>query len=186
MKLYIQNMACFRCKTMVEEELDKLGISHSTIGLGQVEIRGDIPPDKRQVLGEQLGKMGLKIIDDKKSILPALIKASLVEMVHYTDGLLRKNLSEHLQASLGYDYHYLSTLFAQAEGETIEHFFIRQKIEKVKELLVYEGQSIKEIAFRLNYSSIAHLSGQFKKMTGLTPTRYRQLVKQYQVTTSNV
>jgi AraC-like DNA-binding protein len=186
MRLYIQNMACSRCKSLVEEELAKLGITHTSIGLGQMEIQGEVPGDKRALLAKTLDKMGLKVIDDKRTILPELIKGILIEIVHYSDGQLKEKLSNHLQSKLGYDYHYLSTLFAQVEGETIEHFFLRQKIEKVKELLVYEGQSIKEIAFRLNYSSIAHLSGQFKKMTGLTPTRYRQLVKLHQDSSVNV
>jgi AraC-like DNA-binding protein len=185
MRLYIQNMSCSRCKILVEEELDKMAISHTIIGLGQVEIHGDVSGEKREALDRKLDRMGMKVIEDKKTILPELIKGTLIEIVHYSDGQMKKNISSHLQARLGYDYHYLSTLFAQAEGETIEHFFLRQKIEKVKELLVYEGQSIKEIAFRLNYSSIAHLSGQFKKMTGLTPTRYRQLVKLHQVNSVN-
>jgi|WetSurMetagenome_2_1015567.scaffolds.fasta_scaffold04768_9 AraC-like DNA-binding protein len=186
MRLYIQNMSCSRCKILVEEELEKLGISHTTIGLGQIEIHGEVPGEKRKVLEGKLDRMGMKVIEDKKNILPSLIKGTLIEMVHYSDGQMKKTISAHLQSRLGYDYHYLSTLFAQSEGETIEHFFLRQKIEKVKELLVYEGQSIKEIAFKLNYSSIAHLSGQFKKMTGLTPTRYRQLVKLHQVSSGNV
>ncbi|MDW7694710.1 AraC family transcriptional regulator [Flammeovirgaceae bacterium SG7u.111] len=174
-KLYIKYMASLRCKLLVKEELLKLGLHHVIVDLGMVEILEEITENQRQQLKVNLKKSGLELLDDKKSILIEKIKNVIIEMVHYTDELPKVNYSDYISEKLDYDYTYLANIFSEVKGITIQQFIILHKIEKVKELLIYDELTLTEIAYKLHYSSVAHLSNQFKKITGLTPTFYKQL-----------
>ena len=175
MKLYIKYMVSIRCKMMVKEELKKLGLHFVMVNLGEVEIMEDITPEQRAQLKTALQVSGLELMDDKKAVLIERIKNVIIEMVHYADELPKSNISDYLSEKLHFDYTYMSTLFSCTEGVTIEHFIVLHKIEKVKELIIYDEMNITEIAWKLQYSSVAHLSNQFKKITGLTPTHFKQL-----------
>ncbi|MEO7120121.1 MAG: AraC family transcriptional regulator [Ginsengibacter sp.] len=173
MKLYIKNMVCGRCKMVVKDELIKFGLHPKNIELGEVEIEEDLNSDKKNQLDIVLQSFGFEIIDDKKSRLIEKIKNSIVGLVHYPDEQLHTKFSEYISNKLHHDYSYLSNLFSEIEGTTIEKYFIAQKIEKAKELLKYDELSLSEIADKLGYSSVAYLSNQFKKQTGLTSTFYK-------------
>lgn len=168
-------MVSLRCKMMVVEELKKLGLHPSTVELGMVDIHENITEDQREQLKVNLLKSGLELLDDKKSILIEKIKNVIIEMIHYSDELPKVNYSEYLSEQLGYDYTYMANIFSEVKGITIQQFIILHKIERVKELLIYDELNLTEIAFKMHYSSVAHLSNQFKKITGLTPTFYKQL-----------
>ena len=159
----------------VKSELERLGLSYTSVELGEVELNGEISPELRTKLDAVLRKSGLELMDSRKSILIEKIKIIIIELIHYSDYPLKINLSDYLTSRLNYDYTYLANLFSEVQGTTIEHFFIFHKIERVKELLVYDELNLKEIAFKLHYSSVAHLSNQFKKVTGLTPSHFKQL-----------
>lgn len=175
MKLYVKNMVCSRCKMVVQSELEKMGLEPISVELGEVEIKeSTIDPVKDELLAN-LQALGFDLIDDKKSRVIEKIKNVIIDQVHHQDNNSKSNLSEVLADELHYDYNYLSNLFSEVEGTTIEKYFIAQKIEKVKELLVYDELSLSEIAFRLNYSSVAYLSNQFKKVTGLTPSHFKEI-----------
>ena len=175
MRLYIKYMVSLRCKLVVKDELDRLGLQHGEIDLGYVEIMGDLEPDKREQLAVNLLKSGLELMDDKKAVLIEKIKNIIIEMIHYADELPKINYSDYISEKLNYDYTYLSNLFSEVKGITIQQFIIAHKIEKVKELLLYDEMSLTEISYLLHYSSVAHLSNQFKKVTGLSPSYYKQL-----------
>ena len=168
-------MVSIRCKMVVKSELEKLGLHNITVGLGEAEIKEEISAEKLAELRIALEKTGLELIDDKKNILVEKIKTIIIEMVHYTDVQIKINLSDYLSEKLNYNYTYLANLFSEVKGITIEQFYLAHKIEKVKELLVYDELNLTEIAWKLHYSSVAHLSNQFKKMTGLTPTHFKNL-----------
>ena len=175
MKLYIKYMVSLRCKMVVKDELRKLGINHSNISLGQVELAEDINRSQLENIRTALKRSGLELMDDKKSVLIEKIKDVVIEMVHYEDELPKVNFSDYLTEKLGYNYTYLANLFSETEGTTIEHFIIIHKIERVKELIIYDELNLTEIAWKLHYSSVAHLSNQFKKITGLTPSFFKSL-----------
>ncbi|HZW66413.1 MAG TPA: AraC family transcriptional regulator [Hanamia sp.] len=175
--LFIKNMVCNRCIMVVQNELDKLGIDVKNIKLGEVTIAEKLSPEEKENLEKALVPLGFEVIDEKKSRIIEKIKNIIIDLVHHQDNGLTTNLSDVLRSQLHHDYNYLSNLFSEVEGITIEKYFIAQKIEKVKELLVYDELSLSEIAFRLNYSSVAYLSNQFKKVTGLTPSHFRQIGK---------
>ncbi len=175
MKLFIKNMVCVRCETLVINELEKMGIPFSTIKSGEVEITDDLPEEERMRLNIVLQKAGLELLDDKKSVLVEKIRTTIIELVHYSEDRLKVNLSDYLKEKLNYDTAYLSRLFAEVKGTTIEHFFISQRIERAKELIIYEDLSLNEIADKLHFSSASHLCNQFKKLTGLTPSYFRRL-----------
>jgi AraC-like DNA-binding protein len=160
---------------MVIEELKKLGIHHKTVELGMVEALEDISEGQRLQLKTNLKKSGLELLDDKKSVLIEKIKNVIIEMIHYSDVLTKVNYSNYISEELGYDYTYLANIFSEVKGITIQQFIILHKIERVKELLIYDELSLTEIAYRMHYSSVAHLSNQFKKITGLTPSFYKNL-----------
>lgn len=160
---------------VVKSELEKLGLHYRTVELGEAETIEDITKGQLEQLRAGLKKTGLELMDDRKSILVEKIKALIIEMVHYTDEQIKTNLSDYLMEKLNYDYTYLANLFSEVKGTTIEQFYLSHKIEKVKELLVYNELSLTEIAYKLHYSSVAHLSNQFKKMTGLTPSHFKTL-----------
>lgn len=175
MKLFIKNMVCNRCKMVVKNELKKLGHEAVSVELGEVEIKGDLSSEEKESLSTALQALGFDLIDDKKSRMIERIKNLIVELVHQNHSELKTNLSEYLSAQLHHDYASLSNLFSEVESTTIEKYFIAQKIEKVKELLVYDELSLSEIADRLNYSSVAYLSSQFKRVTGLTPSHFKNI-----------
>lgn len=173
--LFIKNMVCNRCIMVVQNELDKLGLDVKSIRLGEVVLEKEPADADKEQLREVLVSLGFELIDDKKSRIIEKIKTVIVELVHHQDNDVKTNLSAVLSAKLHHDYNYLSNLFSEVEGTTIEKYFIAQKIERVKELLVYDELSLSEIALRLNYSSVAYLSNQFKKVTGLTPSHFKQI-----------
>ena len=175
MKLYIKYMVSLRCKMLVKDELKKLGIDFVSIDLGVIEIRGHISDDQRKTFKENLKKAGLELLDDKRNILVEKIKSVIVEMIHYSDELPKVNDSDYISEKLGYDYTYLSNTFSEVKGITIQQYIIMHKIERVKELLLYDELTLTEIAWQLHYSSVAHLSNQFKKVTGLTPTYFKEI-----------
>lgn len=175
MLLYIKNMVCKRCKMVVEDQLIKFGIQPVSVELGEVDIPEDLNEERKDQLNVILQSYGFELIDDKKSKLIEKIKNSIVDLVHYSEEPININFSAYISQKLLHDYNYLSNLFSEIEGLTIEKYFIAQKIEKVKELLKYDELSLSEIADRLGYSSVAYLSNQFKKQTGLTPTFYKSL-----------
>ena len=168
-------MVCIRCKMVVKEELTKLGLHYTTVELGEAEILEKISDDHREQFRAALLVSGLELMDDKKSVLIQKIKNIIIELAHYSEEPLRVNLSEFLSQKLDHDYTYLANLFSEVQGTTIEKFFIAHKIERVKELLVYDELNLTEIAYLMHYSSVAHLSTQFKKVTGLTPSYFKQL-----------
>lgn len=168
-------MVSLRCKMVVHEELNNLGIKHAVVDLGIVEVLNDITKQQREILKENLLKSGLELLDNKKSILIEKIKNVITEMIHYSDEVPKENFSDYISEKLGYDYTYLANTFSEVKGVTIQHFIIVNKIEKVKELLLYDELNLTEISYKLNYSSVAHLSNQFKKITGLSPSFYKQL-----------
>ena len=173
MKLFIKNMVCIRCKMVVKDELTKLGLHYTIVELGEADILEEITAEQQQLFKIALFRSGLELIDDKKSVLIEKIKNVIVELVHYSEEPLSVNFSEYLSQKLQHDYTYLANLFSEVQGTTIEHFMIAHKIERVKELLVYDELNLTEIAYQMHYSSVAHLSAQFKKVTGLTPTHFK-------------
>jgi AraC-like DNA-binding protein len=175
MKLYIKNMVCSRCKMVVKSELLKFGLHPVSVELGEIEITETLNPQKKTELNRALLSFGFSLIDDKKSRIIERVKNEIVDLVHHSDKHLKVKFSKHISELLHHDYSYVSNLFTEVEGVTIEQYFISQKIERVKELLVYDELSLSEIALQLNYSSVAHLSRQFKKLTGFTPTYFKQL-----------
>lgn len=175
MKLYIKNMVSNRCKMIVKSELEEFGLHFVIVDMGEVEIMENISEEQRNLLNLNLEKSGLGLLDDKKRVLIEKIKNIIIELVYYSEEQPKTNLSDYLSEKLSYDYTYMANLFSASQAITIEHFFLEHKIERVKELLVYDEVSLTEIAYQLRYSSVAHLSNQFKKMTGLTPSRYKDL-----------
>lgn len=175
MKLYIKYMVSLRCKMVVKEELKKLGLHFIVVDLGEVEVMEDLTQNQHDILKEALLKSGLELMDDKRSVLIEKIKNVIVEMVHYADELPKINYSDYLSEKLHYDYTYLSNLFSEVKGVTIQQFIILHKIERVKELLLYEELTLTEISYQMQYSSLAHLSNQFKKITGMTPSQFKLL-----------
>lgn len=173
MLLYIKNMVCSRCKMAVKATLEEAGLYSLNIELGEVEIKEDLSAEALKKINAALQSLGFEIIDDRKSRLIEKIKNAIVQLIHHQDEGIKINLSEHLSHKLHYDYNHLSNLFSEIEGTTIEKYFIAQRIEKVKELLKYDELSLSEIADRLGYSSVAYLSNQFKKQTGLSPSFYK-------------
>lgn len=168
-------MVCNRCIMVIQNELSKLNIAIVNIKLGEVTVDKELSKEDREAFQSALIPLGFEVIDDKKSRLIERIKNVIVELVHYQDNDSKNNLSSLLSEKLNHDYNYLSNLFSEIEGTTIEKYFIAQKIEKIKELLVYDELSLSEIAIRLNYSSVAYLSNQFKKVTGLTPSYFKKI-----------
>jgi YesN/AraC family two-component response regulator len=173
--IYIKNMVCSRCIMVVRSVTQELHLPAQDIELGEVNFNRTLTKDEKDSLSKALSPLGFEIIDSKKSRTIEQIKNSIIQIVHHHTERMNTNLSEYLSQKLHHDYNYLSNLFSEVEGITIEKYFIAQKIEKVKELLVYDELSLSEIADRLNYSSVAYLSNQFKKATGLSPSHFKQL-----------
>ena len=168
-------MVSLRCKILVKAALDTLNLAYTSVELGTVDLVEDLTTEQYEKLGENLKTIGLELLDDKKSILIEKIKNVIVDMIHYNDELPSVNYSSYISEKLNYEYNYLSNIFSEVKGITIQNFIIMHKIEKVKELLLYDELNLTEIAYKLHYSSVAHLSSQFKKVTGLTPSYYKKL-----------
>ena len=179
-------MVCIRCQMVVKDELEKLNLNCFDVKIGEATIQGDVLPEQLEQLDIALKKAGLQLMDDKKSILVEKIKSTIIELVHYNEDQMRVNLSDYLSEHLKHDYTYLANLFSEVKGITIEKFYLTHKIEKVKELIVYDELNLSEIAFKLHYSSVAHLSNQFKKITGLSPSHFKQLKKKRRGTLEDV
>ncbi len=179
-------MVSLRCKMMVKTELEKLNITYTTIDLGVIEIVEALTMEKRKLLNKNLMLSGLELLDDKKSILIERIKNVIIDMVHHSDELPTVNYSEFISMKLDYDYTYLANIFSEVTGVTIQQFIIINRVEKAKELILYNELSLTEIAYRLNYSNVAHLSSQFKKITGLTPTFFKKIGKKKRIELENV
>lgn len=175
LKLYIKYMVSNRCKMAVKDELRKLGLHFIVVDLGEVEIMETISMQQRELLKVNLIHSGLELMDDRKAMLIEKIKNVIIEMVHHTDEIIKVNFSDYLSEKMNHDYTYLSNLFSEVQGTTIEQFIISHKIERIKELIIYDEHNITEIAWKMGYSSVAHLSSQFKKMTGLSPSHFKQL-----------
>jgi AraC-like DNA-binding protein len=168
-------MVSTRCKLAVKDELKKLGLHFIIVDLGEVDIMEDLSDTQRDQLKIALFSVGLELMDDKRAILIEKIKNVITEMIHYSDELPKINYSEYISEKLNFDYTYLSNIFSEVKGITIQQFIINHKIEKVKELLLYDELNLTEISYKLNYSSVAHLSNQFKKVTGFSPSHFKQL-----------
>ncbi len=168
-------MVCIRCQMVVKAELEKLDLKYTQVRIGEVDLVGDVKPEQLEQLNVGLKKAGLSLMDDKKSILVEKTRSAIIELVHYSEDQIKVNLSDFLSEKLNYNYTYLANLFSEVKGITIEKFYLTHKIERVKELIVYDELNLSEIAYRMNYSSVAHLSNQFKKFTGLTPTHFKML-----------
>lgn len=175
MKLYIKYMVSNRCKILVKESLKDLGLHFIVVELGVVEIMETLTKPQLESLKTVLNESGLELMDDKRAMLIERIKTVIIEMVHHSDELPKSNFSDFISDKLDHDYTYLANLFSEVQGTTIEQFIIAHKVERIKELIIYDEMNITEIAYKMNYSSVAHLSSQFKKVTGLTPTHFKQL-----------
>lgn len=179
-------MVCVRCVIVVKAELEKLNIPYKYVKIGEADLSSELPVEQLKNLNVVLKKSGLELLDNKKSMLVEKVRQSIIELVHYTEEQLKINLSDHLSEKLGYDYTYLANLFSEVKGITIEQYFITHRIERAKELLVYDELSLTEISYLLHFSSVSHLSKQFKKVTGLTPTFFKKLKNQRRVSFDNV
>ena len=168
-------MVSLRCKMLVKAELEKLNLKHLIVELGEVEIMNELSTETYVELKRNLLQSGLELMDDQRAILVEKIKNIIIELVHYTDEIPKLSFSDYLSEKLNHNYSYLSNLFSEVKGTTIEHFIIIHKIERVKELIIYDELNLSEIAYKLHYSSVAHLSTQFKKITGLTPSFFKSL-----------
>lgn len=175
MKVYIKNMVCSRCKIVVKSIFESTGITPVSVELGEVELKNDIQESKKNELLKSLRAVGFDLIDDRKSKTIDKIKTLIIDLVQNKNNDLKTNLSEFLFQELNQDYNTLSNLFSEVENTTIEKYFINLKIEKVKELIIYDELSLSEIAYLLNYSSVSHLSNQFKKVTGFSPTHFKTI-----------
>lgn len=175
MKLYVKYMVSLRCKMMVKKELEKLDIKYIVINLGLIETFENITKEQRRQLRINLSKSGLELLEDKKSILIEKIKNVITEMIHHSDELPKVTYSDYISQILEYDYTYLANTFSEVKGITIQQYIILHKIERVKELILYDELSLSEISYKLHYSSPAHLSNQFKKVTGLTPSFFKKM-----------
>ncbi len=175
MKIYIKNMVSNSCRFVVKDALNKLNLPYIHINLGEVEVKRNISKNQREKLKVALQKTGLELMSDRRTILIEKVKNTIVEMVHYADDMIKVNFSDYLSHKLNYDYTYLSNLFTEVQGINIQNFILLHKAERIKELITYDELTISEIAYKMNYSSVAHLSNQFKKVTGFSPTYFKHL-----------
>jgi AraC-like DNA-binding protein len=175
MKLYIKYMVSNRCKIAVKDELKKLGLHYIMVDLGEVEIMEDLSDEAMGLAKTALFSAGFELMDDKRSVLIERIKNTVVEMIYHSNEVITTKFSHYLSNKLNYNYTYLAKIFSEVQGITIEQFIISHKIEKIKELIIYGELNITEIAWKMNYSSVAHLSNQFKKIVGLSPSHFKQM-----------
>lgn len=174
MKLHIRNMVCDRCILVVRNELESAGLNPVAVTLGEVTLSEPAAEKKLDVFSHRLESLGFELLQDKRLIFIERIKAAILELVQQQNGLIRHNLSDYLSNHLNQDYAYLSSLFSEKEGLTVEHYYIAQRIERAKELLQYNELTLSEIAYQLGFSSVAHLSNQFKKVTGQSPSQFKK------------
>lgn len=175
LKLHIKFMVSARCKLAVKEVLKNMGLHYLIVDLGEVDVMEKLTLNQREELKAALLSAGFELMDDKRAVLIEKIKNVIVEMVHYSEELIKINFSDYLSEKLQHDYTYLANLFSEVQGTTIEQFIIAHKVERIKELIIYDELNITEIAYKMNYSSVAHLSNQFKKVTGLSPMHFKKL-----------
>ena len=175
MKLFVKYMVSNRCKLAVKEELKKMGLHFIVVDLGEVEIMEELTFEQREQLQGGLSGSGLELMDDKRAMLIEKVQNVITEMIHHSEEIPKVNYSDYISRKLNYDYTYISNLFSEVKGITIQQYIIINKIERVKELIVYDELNLTEISYRMHYSSVAHLSNQFKKVTGFTPTHYKNL-----------
>ena len=175
MFIYIKYMVSLRCKMIVKQELEKLGLHYLHVDLGTIEIKENITDSQREQLRKSLKVFGLELLDDRRNIIIEKVKAVIIEMIHYSEELPKVNYSDYISEKLDYDYTYLANTFSEVKGITIQQYIIVNKIERAKELLLYGELNLTEISYKLHYSSVAHLSNQFKKVTGLTPTYFKKM-----------
>lgn len=175
MNLYVKYMVSRRCIMMVKQNLEEIGILYTAVRLGEIETLENVSPEQRERLRISLLNSGLELMDDTRTILIEQIKITVIELVHHSEEELKVNFSTYLSEKLGHNYTYLANLFSESEGITIEYFMITHRVERVKELILYDELNLTEISYKLNYSSVSHLSSQFKKVTGLTPTFYKKM-----------
>jgi AraC-like DNA-binding protein len=168
-------MVCLRCQLSVKAELEKLGIPYTYVRIGEAEIIGEIGADMMKQLQTNLKEVGLSVITNKKNILVEQVTSTIIELVHFTEDQIKVNLSDFLSEKLNYNYTYLANLFSEVKGTTIEKFYLTHKMERVKEMILYDDLNLTEISYKLHFSSVSHLSNQFRKFTGMTPTQYKQL-----------
>ena len=186
MKLYVKNMACLSCKVFVKEALEELEIHTVKVELGEIETKEDLTKDDKEKLSKKIKKVGLEILENKQGLLIEKIRKVVVEYVYHTEEKIITNFSDYLSSKLNYSYTYLSNFFSEVEATTIEQYVIAMKIERIKELIMFEDFTLTEIAYKLHYSSVAHLSSQFKKVTGLTPSHFKALKKKRRIAIQNL
>ena len=174
MKIYIKNMVCIRCEMIVKEQIKKITSNNTIVKLGEVEVVDTLTNAQLNEFKTGLLRFGLVVLDDKKSLIIDKIKKVIIEMVHYEDEPLKINFSTYLSKKLDHEYTFLANLFSEVEGINVEHYLIKHKVERVKELLVYHKLTLTEISYKMNYSSVAHLCNQFKKITGKTPSDFKR------------
>lgn len=186
MKIYVKNMACESCKIVLKDALDELGIATSKIDLGEIDTKEDVSDDEKKKLNKIINKAGLELLEKKQGVLIEKIRKILIDYVYNTDQKPNIKLSVLLSEDLNLTYTHLSNIFSEVEATTIEQFLISLKIERIKELIIFGEDTFSEIAYKLNYSSAAHLSTQFKKATGLTPSHFKNLKKKRRITIQNI
>ncbi len=186
MKIYIKNMACESCKAIVRDALDELKITPVKVELGEIVTREDVSDAKKKELNEKINKVGLELLEKKQGVLIEKIRKVMIDFVYKSDDKPTIKFSVLLSEELNYSYTYLANFFSEVEATTIEQFIIALKIERVKELIIFGEDSFSEIAHKLHYSSVAHLSSQFKKVTGLTPSHFKSLREKRRITIQNI
>ena len=182
MKIYVRNMACESCKIFVKEALDELHINAVKVGLGEIETKGDITDEDKQRLNTKIKKAGLELLEKKSGVLIEEIRKVIIDYVYKTDDRPNVKFSVLLSETLHHDYGYLANFFSEVEATTIEQFLIALKVERIKELILFDELSLTQISYKLKYSSVAHLSNQFKKVTGLTPSHFKELKNKRRIT----
>jgi AraC-like DNA-binding protein len=186
MKIYVRNMACESCKILVRDALDELGITPIKVELGEIETKEDVSDDEKKNLNGQIKKAGMELLEKKQGVLIEKIKKFIIDYVNNPDDKQNLNFSDLLSQKLDYSYTYLSNSFSEVEATTIQQYLTALKIERIKELIIFGEDTLTEIAYKLNYSSVAHLSSQFKKVTGLTPSHFKALKEKRRITIQNI
>ncbi|MBD3631010.1 MAG: helix-turn-helix domain-containing protein [Cyclobacterium sp.] len=185
-KLHVKNMVCPRCLTAVEQIVERLEIPYANVALGEIDLKHTIDDESKKQLNQALEEIGFSLIDDRKSRLIEQTKNLIIQKIHHTRDVLDIKWAEYMADRLNYDYKYLGMLFSSVEGITLEQYIIRQKVERVKELMIYDELTLSQMAFQLGYSSAAHLSSQFKKITGMPPTQFKNTIGIKRKTLDNI
>jgi len=186
MKLYVRNMACLSCKVVVQEALEEMEIQLVKVELGEIETKEDLSNAEKQKINDIIKKVGLELLETKQGAIIEKIRQVVIDYVYHTEEKIIINFSDYISKKLNYSYTYLANLFSEVEVNTIEQYVIAMKIERIKELIMFEELSLTEISYKLHYSSVSHLSTQFKKVTGLTPTHFKQLKKKRRIAIQNL